>query len=61
MLGVGAPVSVEQNSSSTCRARLSGIFFPGAFIKIFFIALISIESADERIHYLAATNTDFIN
>jgi len=36
-------------------------FFPGTFVKIFFIALISIESADEGIHYLAATDTGFIN
>ena len=38
-----------------------GFLFFLALLKNCFIALVSIESADERIHYLAATNTDFIN
>lgn len=53
---VGAPVSGEQNSSSTWSARFGGIVLFLALLKNFFIALISIESADERIQYLAATN-----
>lgn len=42
-----------------CEIQWDFIFL--ALLKEFFIALISIESADERIHNLSATNTDFIN
>lgn len=62
MLEVKAPVRLQQNSSSTQNVKFSGIiFFFLALLKEFFIALLSIEPAGERIPHLSATNTYFIN